>query len=134
MLLIPSIDLRGGRCVRLLKGDFGTETGYAVEPLELLRRYRELGAPWLHVVDLDGAREGTLANGPTIAALATQQGVALQTGGGVRTRAAPVELLRLGVDLGGGGSTEEKTPVEVAGWLAEFGPERIAVAFGVPRD
>src|SRR5258706_1773304 len=134
MLLIPSIDLRGGRCVRLLKGDFGTETGYAVEPLELLRRYRELGAHGMHVVDLDGAREGTLANGPTIAALATQQGVALQTGGGVRTRAAAVELLRLGVDRIVVGSAAAESPVEVAEWLAEFGPERIAVAFDVRLD
>src|SRR5258706_7659575 len=134
MLLIPSIDLRGGRCVRLLKGDFGTETGYAVEPLELLRRYRELGAPWLHVVDLDGAREGTLANGPTIAALATQQGVALQTGGGVRTRAAAVELLRLGVDRIVVGSAAAESPVEVAEWLAEVGPERIAFTFDLPLD
>src|SRR5258706_10619492 len=131
MLLIPSIDLRGGRCVRLLKGDFGTETGYAVEPLELLQRYRALGAPWLHIVDLDGARGGTLANGSTIAALAAQQGVALQIGGGVRTRAAAVELLRLDIDRIVVGSAAAEPPVEVAEWLAPFGPGRVPLAFGV---
>ena len=55
MLLIPSIDLRGGRCVRLLRGDFDAETRYDLEPHELLLRYRNLGATWLHIVDLDGA-------------------------------------------------------------------------------
>ena len=60
MLLIPSIDLRGGHCVRLYQGDFAAETRYQLGPHELLRRYRQLGASWLHVVDLDGARDGTL--------------------------------------------------------------------------
>ena len=65
MLLIPAIDLRNGRCVRLFKGDFAAETRYESEPLELLARYRELGASWLHVVDLDGAR--AMAPWPTAA-------------------------------------------------------------------
>src|SRR5882672_5656433 len=129
MLLIPSIDLRGGRCVRLLKGDFGTETGYAVEPLELLQRYRALGAPWLHIVDLDGAREGRLANRTTIAALASEGGIALQVGGGVRTRGAAAELLRLGAGRVVVGSAAAESPDVVAAWLAEFGAERIALAF-----
>src|SRR5258706_2297612 len=134
MLLIPSIDLRGGRCVRLLKGDFGTETGFAVEALELLQRYRALGAPWLYIVDLDGAGGGTLANGSTIAALAAQQGVALQIGGGVRTRAAAVELVRLDIDRIVVGSAAAESPVEVTEWLAEFGPERVTLAFDVRLD
>jgi phosphoribosylformimino-5-aminoimidazole carboxamide ribotide isomerase len=134
MLLIPSIDLRGGRCVRLLRGDYGTETRYAVGPLELLQRYRTLGAPWLHVVDLDGAREGTLANRAPIAALAAEGGIALQVGGGVRTRATAVELLRLGVGRVVVGSAAAESPEEVASWLAEFGPERIALAFDVRLD
>ncbi|MFM2288238.1 MAG: hypothetical protein RL684_1381, partial [Pseudomonadota bacterium] len=62
MRLIPSIDLRGGRCVRLYKGDFGAETRNEAEPIALVRRYRDLGARWLHIVDLDGARDGRLAH------------------------------------------------------------------------
>ena len=62
MLLIPAIDLRNGRCVRLFKGDFNAETRYETEPQDLLARYRSLGASWLHVVDLDGAKDGVLAN------------------------------------------------------------------------
>ena len=69
MLLIPAIDLRNGRCVRLFQGDFGAETRYDHEPHELLLRYRGFGASWLHVVDLDGAKDGVLANRSVIVAL-----------------------------------------------------------------
>ena len=94
MLLIPSIDLRGGHCVRLLKGDFAAETRYDLEPHELLARYRALGASWLHIVDLDGARDGQLANRALIVALASQKAVNLQVGGGVRSLAVVDDLLR----------------------------------------
>src|SRR5690348_1256780 len=88
MLLMPAIDLRQGRCVRLYQGDFGAETRYEHEPHELLARYRGLGATWLHVVDLDGAKDGMLANRSVIVALASQRAVRLQVGGGIRTAAA----------------------------------------------
>jgi len=134
VLLIPSIDLRGGHCVRLLRGDFAAETRYAHEPHELLQHYRALGAPWLHIVDLDGAREGRLANRTTIAALASEGGIALQVGGGVRTRGAAAELLRLGAGRVVVGSAAAESPDVVAAWLAEFGAERIALAFDVRLD
>ena len=134
MLLIPSIDLRGGHCVRLLQGDFAAETRYTPEPQELLQRYRTLGAPWLHIVDLDGARDGVPANRSTIAALATQHGIALQVGGGVRTRTRALELLQLGVARVMVGSAAVEAPDVVMAWLEEFGPERIALAFDVQFD
>ena len=85
MILIPSIDLRNGRCVRLLKGNFDAETRYDLEPHELLLRYRALGASWLHVVDLDGAKDGRLANRSVIVRLASQRALNIQVGGGVRS-------------------------------------------------
>ena len=88
MLLIPAIDLRAGRCVRLYQGDFAAETRYAPEPAQLLRRYQALGARWLHVVDLDGARDGARANAAVIAALASLGTLHLQVGGGVRSVAS----------------------------------------------
>ena len=87
MILIPSIDLRNGRCVRLLKGNFDAETRYDLEPHELLQRYRALGASWLHVVDLDGAKDGQLANRSVIVRLASQKALLIQVGGGVRSAA-----------------------------------------------
>jgi phosphoribosylformimino-5-aminoimidazole carboxamide ribotide isomerase len=134
MLLMPAIDLRQGRCVRLFQGDFGAETRYEHEPHELLLRYRGLGASWLHVVDLDGAKEGMLANRSVITALASQRAVRLQVGGGVRSAAAIDDLLRLGVERVIVGSAAVERPAEVSDWIARFGPERICLALDVRID
>jgi phosphoribosylformimino-5-aminoimidazole carboxamide ribotide isomerase len=134
MLLIPAIDLRNGRCVRLFQGDFDAETRYEHEPHELLLRYRGLGATWLHVVDLDGAKDGVLANRSVILALASQRGVRLQVGGGVRSAAVIDDLLRNGVERVVIGSAAVERPDEVGGWLARFGTERICLALDVRMD
>ena len=137
MLLIPAIDLRAGRCVRLIQGNFAAETHYATEPRELLERYRALGAPWLHVVDLDGARHGVGGNRPLIAelaaatSLATARAPRLQAGGGVRSRVAAEELLSSGVARVVVGSLAVERPSEVASWIERFGAERLALAFDV---
>ena len=134
MLLIPSIDLRAGRSVRLLQGDFAAETRYELEPHELLSRYRQLGAQWLHVVDLDAARDGTLINRALIHRLAAQRAVRLQVGGGVRDSGAIDELLSQGVARVVIGSAAAQRPAEVAAWLARYGAERICLAFDVRLD
>ncbi|MGH8143553.1 MAG: HisA/HisF-related TIM barrel protein [Steroidobacteraceae bacterium] len=134
MLLIPSIDLRGGHCVRLLQGDFAAETRYGLEPHELLTRYRLLGASWLHVVDLDGAREGALINRNLIHQLASQRAVQLQVGGGVRDAGTIDTLLSQGVARVVIGSAAAERPDEVAAWLAHYGPERICLAFDIRHD
>jgi phosphoribosylformimino-5-aminoimidazole carboxamide ribotide isomerase len=134
MLLIPSIDLRGGRCVRLLRGDFAAETRYDLEPHELLQRYRALGASWLHVVDLDGARDGALANRAVIAQLATQQALSLQVGGGIRAAADVADLIDHGVARVVVGSAAVEQPDEVRRWLRQLGPERVCLAFDVRLD
>ncbi len=134
MLLMPAIDLRHGRCVRLYQGDFGAETRYEHEPHELMLRYRGLGASWLHVVDLDGAKEGVLANRSVILALASQRDVRLQVGGGVRSAAVIDDLLRNGVERVVVGSAAVERPDEVAEWIARFGVERVCLAFDVRID
>jgi len=134
MLLIPAIDLRNGRCVRLFQGDFGAETRYDLEPHELLLRYRGLGASWLHVVDLDGAKDGQLANRAVIVALASQSAVKLQVGGGARSAETIDDLLRHGVDRVVIGSAAAERPDEVAEWISRFGADRITLAFDVRLD
>jgi phosphoribosylformimino-5-aminoimidazole carboxamide ribotide isomerase len=134
MLLIPAIDLRQGRCVRLFQGDFAAETRYEHEPHELLIRYRGLGATWLHVVDLDGAKEGALANRSIIVALASQRAVRIQVGGGVRSSATVDDLLRQGVSRVVVGSTAVEQPDVVTEWLVRYGPDRICLAFDVRLD
>jgi len=134
MILIPSIDLRNGRCVRLLKGNFDAETRYDLEPHELLQRYRALGASWLHVVDLDGAKDGRLANRSVIVRLASQKALLIQVGGGVRSAAVVDDLLRNGIDRVIVGSAAVENPTEVQAWLKKYGPEKIGLAFDVRQD
>lgn len=134
MLLIPSIDLRGGHCVRLLKGDFAAETRYEFGPNELLLRYRNLGASWLHVVDLDGARDGTLINRGLIYTLAAQKALNLQVGGGVRDEHAIDELLTHGVSRVVIGSAAVEQRELTQQWLQRYGADRICLAFDVRLD
>src|SRR5690242_17179369 len=131
MLLIPSIDIRGGRCVRLREGDFATEKVYEIEPSALLRRYHSLGACWIHVVDLDGAKDGVLINSPLIEHLERNCPVKLQVGGGVRSAETIEWLLSAGAARVVIGSAAVDKPRDVATWLGCFGAERICLAFDV---
>ncbi len=135
MQLVPAIDLRGGQCVRLLQGRFDAETVYGDDPRLVLERYRDLGARYVHVVDLDGARNGSQGNRAAIAALAQAfADTAIQVGGGVRTREVAAELLGLGVQRVVVGSVAVTQPDAVQQWLREFGPERVVLAFDVRLD
>lgn len=133
MNLIPAIDLRDGRCVRLLKGDFARETRYPVDPVELAVRYRDLGATWLHVVDLDGAKRGEPVNLTLIARMQAAAGVSVQLGGGIRTQASLEAALAVAARVVIG-SLAVSDPVLVTSWLSEFGPERLTLALDVRID
>lgn len=134
MRLIPAIDLRAGRCVRLLHGDFDAETRYCVEPHTLLAKYRDFGADWLHVVDLDGARDGNAGNRAVIVDLAARKSLKLQVGGGLRNTAAVAQMLDLGVARVVVGSAAVTQVDQVRTWLKHFGPERMTLAFDVRLD
>jgi phosphoribosylformimino-5-aminoimidazole carboxamide ribotide isomerase len=88
MRLIPAIDIRGGKCVRLRKGDFADETVFGDDPVAMAERWVREGARFLHVVDLDGAREGVPRNFSQIRAIAEAVAVPVETGGGIRTESA----------------------------------------------
>jgi len=120
--------------VRLLQGDFAAETRYALEPLELLRRYRQLGASWLHLVDLDGASDGARVNRELIGQLAAQAQLRLQVGGGVRDTDAIDALLAHGIERVVIGSAAVERPAQVMAWLEHYGAERICLAFDVRHD
>jgi len=134
MRLIPAIDLRAGRCVRLLQGDFDAETRYGADPRALLAKYRDFGADWLHVVDLDGARDGDAGNLSVIVDLLALDALRLQVGGGLRNTAAVARLLDLGVARVVVGSAAVTQADQVRAWLEHFGPERVALAFDVRLD
>ena len=97
MQLFPAIDLRGGKVVRLTQGDYSRMTVYSEDPCAQAREFLAAGAKNLHVVDLDGAKDGTLSNYDTIAALAKQGGLYIEVGGGIRTEERIETYLSLGV-------------------------------------
>lgn len=97
MQLFPAIDLRGGRVVRLTQGDYDRMTVYGDDPCAQARDFIAAGASCLHVVDLDGAKDGTLANFDTIRAIAQQGGLYIEVGGGIRTEERINQYLELGV-------------------------------------
>jgi phosphoribosylformimino-5-aminoimidazole carboxamide ribotide isomerase len=136
MRLIPAIDLRDGRCVRLYQGRFDAETVYTDQPASVLARYRALGARYVHVVDLDGARAGAPHNRTAIEALVRggDGSVDVQVGGGVRSREIVEQWLGLGVRRVVVGSVAVARPEEVLAWLDEFGADRVVLAFDVRID
>jgi phosphoribosylformimino-5-aminoimidazole carboxamide ribotide isomerase len=125
--IIPALDLRGGRVVRLRQGDYARETAYALDAVEQALRYRDAGARLLHVVDLDGARDGAFENLRVIDALARID-LVLQAGGGVRSEADLRRLLDLGVQRVVVGSLAVRQPERVIEWMGMFGADRIVVA------
>lgn len=133
MQLIPAIDLRGGRVVRLQQGDYERETRYDDDPLALAKRYADAGASLIHVVDLDSARSGGEANLATIERLCGEIDVAVQTGGGVRSREDFQRRLDAGADRVVIGSLCVREPETVAEWLDESGSEHIVAGLDVSR-
>jgi phosphoribosylformimino-5-aminoimidazole carboxamide ribotide isomerase len=98
VLIQPAIDIRDGRCVRLRQGDFAQETVFGDDPAAAARRWVDQGAKFLHLVDLDGAREGRLVNGESIRRIVQAAGVPCQLGGGVRDDAQVAAAFELGVE------------------------------------
>lgn len=134
MELIPAMDLRGGRVVRLLRGDFDAETRYEITPAELYAAYARAGARRLHVVDLDGARDGQAGNRRLVAELAAIGTLQIQCGGGLRAARAVQALLATGVQRAVIGSAAVGEPGEVREWLDEFGADRLVLALDVRLD
>ena len=97
MQIFPAIDLSGGKVVRLYQGDYEKMTVYGADPCAVARDFMAAGAKYLHVVDLDGAKDGTLANFDSISALAKQGGLYIEVGGGIRTEERIEKYLDLGV-------------------------------------
>jgi len=130
MELIPAIDIRGGRCVRLLQGDFQRELSYPHQPKQVALSFQEAGAPRLHVVDLDGAREGRPVNMAVIVGILEAVKVPVQVGGGLRDMASIARYLEMGADRCVLGTAALENEALLRESLAAF-PGRIAVALDV---
>ena len=132
--LLPAIDVRDGRVVRLRQGDYAQETRYDAAPLQVAQQYAMAGARWLHLVDLDAARGGGYTLAALLDAIKATTSLRVQTGGGVRRVADVAELLDAGADRVVVGSLAVREPDRVIDWLQRFGGERITVALDARQD
>lgn len=132
-ILYPAIDVRDGRVVRLQQGDYARETRYADDPFELASRYAARGAEWLHLVDLDAARDGGYAQSGLLARIKATTTLKVQTGGGIRDEAGVQALFAAGADRVVVGSLAIREPSRVMRWLQDFGVERITLALDASR-
>jgi phosphoribosylformimino-5-aminoimidazole carboxamide ribotide isomerase len=130
MILLPAIDIRGGRAVRLQRGDFDKETVYQADPLEAARSFVEAGARFLHVVDLDGAREGRPVNLEHLHRITAELGVAVQYGGGLRDLGAVRSALAAGAERVVVG-TAAYSDVDLVDQLLETWDKRVVIAVDV---
>ena len=127
MILYPAIDIRDGRAVRLLQGDYERETVYDADPLEAARRWVGQGARYLHVVDLDGARDGTPRNLEHVGRIASEAGVPVQAGGGLRNAESFAAALDAGAERAILGTGALERPALVEELVEEHG-KRVVVS------
>lgn len=129
--VLPAIDVRDGRVVRLAQGDYARESRYAADPLAQAMAYAADGARWLHLVDLDAARHGGYTLAPLLRRIRADTLLAVQTGGGVRGGDDVAAILDAGAARVVVGSLAVRERDRVAGWIARFGPDAIVVALDV---
>ncbi|HJX68519.1 MAG TPA: 1-(5-phosphoribosyl)-5-[(5-phosphoribosylamino)methylideneamino] imidazole-4-carboxamide isomerase [Candidatus Limnocylindrales bacterium] len=133
--LLPAIDLRGGLVVRLSEGDFTRETVYGADPEEVARRFAAAGARWIHIVDLDGAREGEPRQAEVVTRIvaAVGPGMSCEVAGGLRDEATVDAALAAGAARAVIGTAALRDPALVERLVTRLGPDRIAIALDV-RD
>ncbi|WP_456273353.1 1-(5-phosphoribosyl)-5-[(5-phosphoribosylamino)methylideneamino]imidazole-4-carboxamide isomerase [Bacillus sp. AK031] len=124
--IYPAIDMRGGKCVRLLQGDYSKETVYGDSPFDMAKTFVEAGSEWIHMVDLDGAKAGSRVNDKYVLAVANDLGAKVQIGGGIRTEEDIEYYLNNGVQRVIIGSLAVSQTEQVKGWLKKYGG-RIAI-------
>jgi phosphoribosylformimino-5-aminoimidazole carboxamide ribotide isomerase len=131
--ILPAIDLRGGRVVRLEQGDFARETAFSDDPVSVAQGFVEAGATWLHVVDLDGARSGVPVHGATIRRIIAAMGdrVRVEVAGGLRDRASVEDILGAGAERVVIGTAALRDATFAGRLVADHGAARIVVAIDV---
>ncbi|MBR2497082.1 MAG: 1-(5-phosphoribosyl)-5-[Parabacteroides sp.] len=123
--LIPAIDLIEGKCVRLTQGDYDTKKVYNEDPLDVAKMFEDHGIRRLHVVDLDGARQGRIINYRTLERLATHTSLTIDFGGGLKQDSDLQIAFESGAQMVTGGSIAVKNPEIFTSWISKFGSEKI---------
>lgn len=127
MIILPAIDIKDGNCVRLFKGDFSTVEKVADNYLETAQSFEKAGAEWIHMVDLDGAKEGRPVNTKIYTDVAAKTNLKVEIGGGIRNLETIEEYLNMGISRVIIGSAALKNPALVKEAVEKFGSEKIAV-------
>ncbi|MCW1977392.1 1-(5-phosphoribosyl)-5-[(5-phosphoribosylamino)methylideneamino]imidazole-4-carboxamide isomerase [Xanthomonas campestris] len=130
----PALDIRDGRVVRLLQGDYARETRYGDDVLPRAQAFTDAGAQWMHLVDLDAAKAGGYTLAPLLGQISRQTGLQVQTGGGVRSREDVARILDAGAARVVVGSLAVRDSATVIGWLQEFGTDRLTIALDTRQD
>lgn len=133
-MIIPAIDLIGGQVVRLYQGDYAQKTQYTQSAQERFDLYVAEGAKFLHLVDLDGAKDENARQLKVISSLIKNTQVPIEIGGGIRTKKDVADLLEIGAERVVIGSTAVKDAKSVKQWMTEFGPEHIVLALDINID
>lgn len=128
MKIFPAIDIKDGNCVRLVKGDYATAHKVAEDPLMTARSFEEAGAEWIHMVDLDGAKDAALVNKEIFVRVANETGLKVEVGGGIRTMEAVEEYLSHGISRVILGSAAVKNPAFAKEAVAKYGDQ---IAIGI---
>jgi phosphoribosylformimino-5-aminoimidazole carboxamide ribotide isomerase len=131
MHIVPAFDIMDGRLVRLHQGDFGQKTEYPADPLELAKQMEGAGIQRLHLIDLDGAREGKPIHLPLLEKIAGHTRLTIDYGGGLRSMAALRQVWDAGASLFSVGSVAVKAPDEFRAWVERFGAEKFLVGADV---
>ncbi len=129
--IIPAIDLIDGRCVRLAQGDFDRKTVYSDDPVETARSFESQGFGRLHIVDLDGAKRGRIANLAVLERIAAATGSIIDFGGGIKTDEDIQSVFDAGAAMAAVGSVAVKAPATFFGWIEKFGAERMLLGADV---
>lgn len=127
MIILPAIDIKDGNCVRLFKGDFSTVEKVASDYLETAKSFESAGASWIHMVDLDGAKEGRPVNTKIYTDVAEKTNLKVELGGGIRSLETIQEYLNMGITRVILGSVALKNPALVSSAVEKFGSEKIVV-------
>jgi phosphoribosylformimino-5-aminoimidazole carboxamide ribotide isomerase len=133
-MIFPAIDIMDGGCVRLLKGNFSDRINYDVSPVKMAKRFSKSGADWIHIVDLDGAKDGKQAQSSLIIEIAQTCGINIQTGGGIRDLNHVKKLIDNGVKRVVIGSLAVTNPDKVKLWIKELPNDSICIALDVNID
>ena len=134
MIIYPAIDLINGEVVRLHKGDFARKTTYGTDPVAVAKSYADAGAEWLHLVDLDGAKDPANRQTDLISRIIAGSGLKVQTGGGIRSRDDVAALVEAGASRVVIGSLAVRDSELVADMMSEYGAEAICLAADVLRQ